>query len=57
VVQAVKRLLASAASRDKQLREFPGGFHELLMGPEKAEAAATLREWILKHASDPAAKL
>lgn len=51
--QAVKRLLASAASKDKQLKVFPGGFHELLMGPEKIDAVATLRNWILEHASEP----
>jgi putative lipoic acid-binding regulatory protein len=48
-VQAVKRLLAAAASKDKELREFPEGYHELLMGPEKEEAARTVKEWILKH--------
>ncbi|CAL8470596.1 g10138 [Coccomyxa elongata] len=54
---AVKRLLAAAASTDKELKEFPGGFHELLMGPEKEEAVKTLKDWILKHCPEPEAKL
>ncbi len=29
---AVKRLLANAASTDTELKEFPGGYHELLQG-------------------------
>lgn len=56
-MQAVKRLLAAAASTDKELKEFPGGYHELLMGPEKEEAAKTLKDWILKHCPEPEAKL
>ena len=54
---AVKRLLANAASTDTQLKEFPGGYHELLQGPEKEEAFVTLRDWILKHSREPGAKL
>lgn len=53
----MKRLLAAAASKDKELKEFPGGFHELLMGPEKEEAVWTIKDWILKHCSEPEAKL
>ena len=56
-MQAVKRLLANASSKDKELREFPGGFHELLMGPEKEQAVQTLRDWILKRSAEPEAKL
>ena len=54
---AVKRLLANAASTDTQLKEFPGGYHELLQGPEKEEAFVTLRDWILRHSQEPDAKL
>lgn len=57
LLQAVKRLLAAAASTNKELKEFPGGYHELLMGPEKEEAAKTLKDWILKHCPEPEAKL
>ena len=56
-VQAVKRLLESARSQDKELKEFPGGYHELLMGPEKGEAAQTLIDWLGRHSPDPPAKL
>lgn len=55
--QAVKRLLNNAQSKDKELKEFPGGFHELLMGPERAEAAQKLVEWIGKHSLEREAKL
>ncbi|CAL5220245.1 g2225 [Coccomyxa viridis] len=54
---AVKRLLANAASTDTALKEFPGGYHELLQGPEKEEAFVTLRDWILRHSREPDAKL
>ncbi len=53
----MKRLLESARSQDKELKEFPGGYHELLMGPEKGEAAQTLVDWLGRHSSDPPAKL
>ena len=56
-LQAVKRLLESARSQDKELKEFPGGYHELLMGPEKAEAAQMLIDWLGRHSPDPPAKL
>lgn len=37
-------------STDKTLKEFPGAYHELLMGPEKAEAVPALIAWISSHA-------
>ena len=46
--------MASAQSADKDFREFPGGYHELLMGHEKVEALQTLVRWIGKHSSMPA---
>ena len=54
---AVKRLLGNASSRDTELKEFPGGYHELLQGPEKEEAFVTLRDWVLRHSREPDAKL
>ena len=56
-ITAVKRLLASAASTDTELKEFPGGFHELLLGPEKEDTFVALRDWILRHSREPDAKL
>ncbi|CAK0782822.1 hypothetical protein CVIRNUC_006017 [Coccomyxa viridis] len=56
-ITAVKRLLASAASTDTELKEFAGGFHELLLGPEKEDTFVTLRDWILRHSREPDAKL
>jgi len=54
---AVKRLLGNASSRDTELKEFPGGYHELLQGPEKEEAFVTLRDWVLRRSREPDAKL
>ena len=49
-MQAVKRLLRNAASRDVTLYEVPGGYHELFMGPEKDDIIAHINAWILEHA-------
>ncbi len=34
-----------------------GGYHELLLGPEKDEVIGAVRDWILAHAAAPSAKL
>ena len=49
-MQAVKRLLSNAASRDVTLYEVPGGYHELFMGPEKDDIIAHINAWVLEHA-------
>lgn len=54
---AVKRLLQVCQSKDQTLKEIPGGYHELLMGPEKEEVIPLVREWILTHSSTNAAKM
>lgn len=46
-MQAVKRLLKNAASRDVTLYEVPGGYHELFMGPEKDDITNRIVGWIL----------
>ncbi len=56
-VQAVKRLLQACQSKDITLNEMPGGYHELLMGPEKEQVIPMVREWILAHAGTTAAKM
>jgi len=48
---AVRRLVGAAASLDKGLVVFPGGFHELLHPWEGQDIAlATLRDWMVAHA-------
>lgn len=49
-MQAVKRLLKNAASRDVTLYEVPGGYHELFMGPEKDDITNRIVGWILDQA-------
>lgn len=56
-VQAVKRLLQASQSKDKTLNEIPGGYHELIMGPEKEQVIAMVRDWILARAGRNAAKM
>ncbi len=57
LVQAVKRLLQACQSKDITLNEMPGGYHELIMGPEKEQVVPMVREWILAHAGTTAAKM
>ena len=56
-VQAVKRLLQACQSKDITLKEMPGGYYELTMGPEKEQVIPMIREWILAHAGTTAAKM
>ena len=56
-VQAVKRLLQSSHSKDKTLNEVPGGYHELIMGPEKEQVIALVRDWILARSRTSTAKM
>ena len=57
LLQAVKRLLQACQSKDVTLNELPGGYHELIMGPEKEQVIPMVREWILAHAGTTAAKM
>ncbi len=50
LVQAVKRLLRNASSRDVTLFEVEGGYHELFMGPEKDIVMQRMIQWLLQHA-------
>ena len=53
---AVRRLVGAAASTDKTLVVFPGGYHELLHPlpgvQHRDKAVATVRDWLVAHASD-----
>lgn len=35
--------------QDKTLTVVPGGYHEVLLGPEKEEVIAGIMAWILQH--------
>ncbi|KAL6751088.1 alpha/beta-hydrolase [Haematococcus lacustris] len=48
-LQAVKDLLKASSSQDKTLNEIPGGYHELLMGPEKEACIQRLVDWLVAH--------
>ncbi|KAG1664544.1 hypothetical protein FOA52_013011 [Chlamydomonas sp. UWO 241] len=47
---AAKRWLARVGSTDATLKEFEGGYHELLMGPEWADASDTMVAWMRERA-------
>ncbi|GFH26723.1 hydrolase_4 domain-containing protein [Haematococcus lacustris] len=53
---AVRRMVSEASSRDKQLREVEGGYHELLLGEEADNCIRPLVAWIQQHAA-PRSKL
>lgn len=56
-MQAVRRLMQSAHSKDKTLNEVTGGYHELIMGPEKEQVIAMVRDWILARSGNTTAKM
>ena len=51
-LQAVKRLIQASQSKDKTLNEVPGGYHELIMGPEKEQVIVMVRDWILARSGN-----
>ena len=56
-LQAVKRLIQASQSKDKTLNEVSGGYHELIMGPEKEQVIAMVRDWVLARSSKNTAKM
>lgn len=56
-LQAVKRLIQASQSKDKTLNEVPGGYHELIMGPEKEQVIAMVKDWILARPGRNTAKM
>jgi len=57
-MKAVENLLKGCASKDTTFKTIEGGYHELLLGPEKDEVITLVTEWILAHATPaPAARL
>ena len=56
-LQAVRRLVKAAQSQDKTLHEVEGGYHELLMGPEKEGVMSLVQDWILSRATSGAARM
>lgn len=54
---AVKKFLGQVGSKDVTWYEWPGGYHELLVGYEKEEAAARILEWCNRTLNAAAPKL
>lgn len=49
-------MLKHVGSTDVTLKEVEGGYHELLMGPEKEQVRVDIRDWLLVHAAVPTAR-
>lgn len=47
--KAVELLVAECSSADKSVHIVAGGYHELLLGPEKEEVIAMITDWLLQH--------
>mmetsp|Transcript_26138 Transcript_26138/g.65938 ORF Transcript_26138/g.65938 Transcript_26138/m.65938 type:complete len:185 (-) Transcript_26138:464-1018(-) len=48
-LQAVKHFLDGLSSKDKRLVIMPGGWHELVHGPEKQELMTKVLDWVAEH--------
>ncbi|CAK0736685.1 hypothetical protein CVIRNUC_000786 [Coccomyxa viridis] len=46
---ALKRFLGAVKSQRKDLKVFPGAFHELLKGPEQQATLDAMTEWLLRQ--------
>lgn len=44
-----KAFMDGVSSTDKTFDEIPGGYHELLMGPQKEECYQKMSTWMLAH--------
>lgn len=47
---ALERFLSRVKSQSKELKVFPGAFHELLKGPEQQATLDAMTEWMLRLA-------
>ncbi len=43
---ALERFLTRVKSQSKELKVFPGAFHELLKGPEQQDTIDAMTEWM-----------
>ena len=50
---ALKKFIDEIQSADKQLNVVEGGYHELLMGPQKNEVVQNVIDWVLAHLTSP----
>lgn len=48
-LRAHQAFMAAISSSDKTLSLVEGGYHELLMGPQKEQCKSTIADWILQH--------
>eukprot|EP00892_Ulva_mutabilis_P006370 jgi/Ulvmu1/4104/UM019_0083.1 len=46
-----KAFIDQVSSADKTLSIVEGGYHELLMGPQKEQCMTTIADWVLQHAT------
>lgn len=51
-----RHFIDSISSTDKTLDIVPGGYHELLKGPQKEDCCVRLAMWMLSRASGPQIK-
>jgi acylglycerol lipase len=52
-LRAHKQFFEQISSTDKTLYVVPGGWHELVKGPQQADVVKRIAAWILDHASAP----
>lgn len=50
-IEAVDTFITAVTSKDTTMKQFPGGFHELVHGPEKTEAFDGLAAWLHRDRS------
>lgn len=55
-LSATKKHLAAVPSKDVTLVEIEGGYHELLLGPEKERVWKLFIDWMTEHAAKAAAQ-
>ena len=45
---ALERFMSRVKSQRKELKPFPGAYHELLKGPEQQATLDAMTEWMLR---------
>jgi acylglycerol lipase len=49
--KAVELMLTKVSSKDKKMDVIIGGYHEILLGPEKEEVAGNIISWLDAHST------
>lgn len=50
-LKAHRRFIDAISSKDKTLEIVPGGYHELLHGPQRHDVVRKAAAWLLEHAA------